>query len=285
MKNSKVIAIHDISGFGRCSLSVILPILSAMGLQTIPVPTACLSTHTGGLGDVAVRDLTDFLVPTLDHYKNLGFPVDCVYTGYLNSEEQIDICKEYFGTYPDAFKVVDPVMGDHGKVYKAITPGIIKDMSQLVASADLITPNITESYILTGREYSTRSFTVQELRSTLSRLAELGPKNVVMTGVPMADGTMINAGYDKTRSKYWKVVCKYLPVSYPGTGDIYASILVGAMISGSSLPMAMEKATRFLELAIKTTFSYGSDTRYGVMFEGCLPFLREDYLEEGYEIL
>ena len=139
----RVAAIHDLSGFGRCSLTVILPVLSVMKVQVCPVTTAVLSTHTGGLGDVVVKDLTDMLEPALAHYKRLGIEFECIYTGWLGSSEQVDICLDYFKSYPDALAVVDPVLGDHGKPYRTSTSDQIARMSQLVPVADVITPNLT----------------------------------------------------------------------------------------------------------------------------------------------
>jgi pyridoxine kinase len=139
----RVAAIHDMSGFGRCSLAVILPILSAMGVQVCPVPTAILSTHTGGMGEVVLRDLTEYIRPALEHYKRLELDFECVYTGFLASEAQIGLCREFMAAYPGALKVVDPVMGDHGKPYRTYTLGMQRRMHELVEAADVITPNLT----------------------------------------------------------------------------------------------------------------------------------------------
>ena len=124
----RVAAIHDLSGFGRCSLSVIMPTLSAMGIQVCPVPTAILSSHTGGLGEVEFRDLTDFILPCLEHYKRLELEFECIYSGFLGSEEQIDHCLAFIHTYPNALAVVDPVMGDHGKAYRTYTGAMCERM-------------------------------------------------------------------------------------------------------------------------------------------------------------
>ena len=148
----RVAAIHDLSGFGRCSLTVILPVLSAMKVQVCPVVTAVLSTHTGGLGDVVVQDLTGMLKPTLEHYKRLGIQFECVYSGWLGSPEQIGLCLDYFKSWPEALAVVDPVMGDHGKPYRTSTPEMIAQMGKLVAVADVITPNLTEAALLLGED-------------------------------------------------------------------------------------------------------------------------------------
>ena len=281
----RVIAIQDLSGFGRCSLSVILPTLSAMKVQVCPVITAVLSTHTGGLGEVVFRDLTDYLSPALEHYKKLELSFECVYSGFLGSLDQIDHCLQYFAAYPDAFAVVDPVMGDNGKAYRTYTPDMCRRMNELVAVADMITPNLTEASILLGVPYPNAPMRQAEAKSLVARLSELGPRYVTVTGVELADGKIANIGYDRERGQYWRVDCNYVPASYPGTGDIVTSVMVGAMLGGDSLPMAMERATRFLEIAIRTTFSYGSDTRYGVMLESCLSWLTQDQMLDRYRLL
>ena len=275
-KNNKVAAIHDLSGVGRCSLSVILPTLSVMGVQVCPVPTAVLSSHTGGLGNCVFRDLTDFISEALHHYQELDLNFDCVYSGFLGSEEQITHCVEFLETYPHALAVVDPVMGDHGKPYRTYTDRMCRRMNELVCKADLITPNLTEAYMLLGEPYPSAPLTVSEAKKTLVKLAGIGPGYIIMTGVEMADGSMSNLGYDRERNAFWRVDCRYVPVSYPGTGDIFASVAVGALLKGDSLPMAMERATEFLELCIKTTYGYGTDTRMGVMLESCLFWLTEE---------
>lgn len=267
---ARVAAIHDLSGFGRCSVSVILPVLSAMGVQVCPVLTAVLSTHTGGFGEVVFRDLTDYIRPALEHYKRLDIGFEAVYSGFLGSEEQVDSCLEFFKSYPESLKIVDPVMGDNGKAYKTCTLDLQKRMRELVAVADVITPNLTEAAMLLNESYRTEPMTVTEARSLLLRLHGLGPKNIVVTGVELATGVLANIGYDGEHGSFWYSPCEYIPVHYPGCGDIYASVLIGAMLGGASLPMAMGKATDFIELCVKTTFSYGSDPRQGVMLESVL---------------
>lgn len=280
-----VAAIHDLSGFGRCSLSVISPVLSVMGLQTVAIPTAVLSTHTGGFGDVSFNDLTDFLPKTLEHYRRLGLSFDCVYTGFLGSQAQIGHCLNFINASPNAIVVVDPVMGDNGKTYKTYSREMCTALVELVGAADLITPNKTEMFILLGQEFSSAPLTHQAAKSCLVRLSELGPSQVVVTGVELADMTVCNIGYDKDTGSFWRVVCSYVPQNYPGTGDIFAAILVGGILNGDSLAIAMERATRFLELTIKTTYSYGSDPKEGVMLEKNLGWLTQSHLLAGYEIL
>lgn len=282
---NKVAAIHDLSGIGRCSLSVILPTLSVMGIQVCPVPTAILSSHTGGFGEVVLRDLTDYIRPALQHYQKLGERFDCIYSGYLASSGQIDHCLEFFSSYPDALKVVDPVMGDHGKLYKAFTKELCRRMGELVAIADVITPNTTEAAFLLNESPVEFGFSTQQIKSWLVRLAEKGPDTVVITSVDFADGKKSNVGFDKKHSSFWRVPYTHVPVNYPGTGDVFASVLVGSLLKGDSLPIAMNRAASFLELAIKTTYSYSAEPRSGIMLEACLGWLVQNPILREYETL
>lgn len=271
-QSAKVAAIHDLSGVGRCSLSVILPTLSAQGIQVCPVPTAILSAHTGGFGDVVLRDLTDYISPALDHYKRLNYKFDCVYSGFLASTEQIDHCLEFFEYYNDSLKVVDPVMADNGKPYRTCTAELCSRMGELAAIADIITPNITEAAMLLGENPLQPDIAVQKMKSYLVRLSEMGPKIVVITSV-FSDGKAYNIGYDREHSKFWRIPYNLISAHYPGTGDVFASVLTGSILRGDSLPIAMNRATAFLERAIKTTYSYSTDSREGIMLESCLDFL------------
>ncbi len=281
----RVAAIHGLAGFGRSSLAAVIPTLSSMGVQVCPVPTAVLSTHTGGLGDVEYRDLTDYIRPCVEHYKRLNLEFEAIYSGFLSNPSQADDMKAFIAEYPHALAVVDPVMGDHGKPYRTCTPALREKMRALVQSADIITPNPTEAYLLLGEAYQHEPFTRQKLKSMLARLSELGPRYVVITGVETTSGECANVGYDKGQNAYWYVDYDYVPIAYPGTGDIYASVLTGSMVTGDSFPIAMDRATRFVELAIKITFSYGTDTRYGVMLEKCLEWLTHREILKNYQLL
>ena len=281
----RVAAIHGLAGFGRSSLAVVIPTLSAMGIQVCPVPTAVLSTHPGGLGEVEYRDLTDYIRPCFEHYQRLELGFEGIYSGFLSNPAQADDVAAFIAAWPDALAVVDPVMGDHGKPYRTCTPALMERMRSLVRSAAVITPNPTEAAILLGEPYRPEPLARQPLKSMLARLGELGPRHVVITGVELASGECAAAGYDRGRNAFWYVEYEYVPAAYPGTGDIFASVLTGAMLRGDSFPIAMARATRFVELAIKTTFSYGTDTRYGVMFERCLGWLTHDEILKGYKPL
>ena len=282
----RIAAIHDLSGFGRCSLAVILPVLSAQGLQVCPVPTAVLSSHTGGLGNVVMRDLGDYIDPALAHYRSLGVEFECVYTGFLNSEAQFASCERFLDAYPEALAVVDPVLGDHGKRYRTVTEEMCDAMRALISHADVITPNRTEVALLLGERYDDGVLTVQQARSLLARLAEKGPSRVVITGAALqiASG-LVNLGFDRESGKYWYTADEYIPAGYPGTGDLFAAVLTGGLLSGDSLPIAMSRAAQFVGLAIKTTYSYGSDARYGVMFEPLLGELLRPAAPGSYHLL
>ena len=230
----KVVSIQDISGLGRCSLTVVIPVLSAMGIQVCPVPTAVLSAHTG-YSEFVMRDLTDFMKPALEHYKKMDMKFDCVYSGFLASSEQIDHCLEFFEAFPDALKVVDPVMGDGGKAYKTYTKELCSRMVELVKVADIITPNLIEAV--------------------------------------HPDIEIFTVGYDKENNSFWKIKNDYVPAHYSGTGDMFTSVLIGGLLKGDSLPIAMNRATAFTELTVKTTYSYQTPWTDGLMLEGQLPWL------------
>lgn len=268
----RVAAIQDISGLGRCSLTVVIPVLSAMGIQVCPVPTAVFSAHTG-YSEFVMRDLTDFMKPALNHYQKMNTEFDCVYSGFLASSEQIDHCLEFFASYPNALKVVDPVMGDDGKAYATYTKELCSRMSELVAVADIITPNLTEAAILLGEDYPERPMTNSEAKSWLVKLSNQGAKIVVITSVQLSDGGMHTIGYDKENNSFWKIKNDYVPAHYSGTGDMFASVLIGSVLKGDSLPIAMNRASAFTELNVKTTYSYQQHWTEGLMLEGQLPWL------------
>lgn len=278
----KVAAIHDISGLGRCSLSVILPVLSAMGIQVCPITTTVLSAHTG-FGEFVMRDLTDFMSPALEHYKKLHVEFDCIYSGFLGSEDQIDHCLEYFKTYKNALKIVDPVMGDNGQSYATYTKSLCRRMGELVAVADIITPNLTEAAILLDEKYPELPMRHDEIRSWLVRLSQKGAKIVVITSVVLSDGEIATVGYDRESGSFWKVTNDYVPKSYSGCGDMFASILAGSILNGDSLPIAMNRAASFTELSIKATYSYNTDWTDGIMFERQLPWLMSYQVLGDYE--
>lgn len=278
MERQKIAAaIHDLSGFGRCALSVILPTISAMGIQCVPVPTAVLSTHTGGFEDFVLRDLTDYPAAALAHYQKLGIVFDAVYTGFLASEEQADVCHAFFRAFPNAVKIVDPVMGDHGAAYRTYTEGLIRRMRGLARCADVITPNPTEAALLLGEEYRA-AFSERALEETLRRLCALCP-SVVMTGVALSDGRYGNAAIARGSEAVRFFPIERIPAFYPGTGDLFASVLTGSLLCGADLFDATKKAGKFCELAIRETINNGNPQRNGVEFERILGLLAREQPE------
>lgn len=272
-KQKRVAAIHDLSGYGRCALTVILPVISAMGIQCVTVPTAVLSTHTGGFENFILRDTTDFISPCCKHYKELNVHFDAIYSGFLASEEQADCCLEFFESFSDAIKIVDPVMGDDGTAYQTYTKGLIERTKELITHADIITPNLTEAAILLEECYPD-FLTETQLRNWAERLCKKA-KSAVITGVPIENGSFVNVSFDSKNDEFRIYNWDRIPVSYPGTGDIFSAVLTGSILKGKSLSQSAEAAAQFCSLAIKATYESGEPVRNGVEFERVLGYLCE----------
>lgn len=261
-------AIHDMSGFGRCSLAVIIPIISAMGIQCVPVPTAVLSTHTGGFTDFVFRDMTDYIEPCRKHYSSLGVRFDAIYSGFLASEEQVDRCLDFFAAFPSAKRIVDPVMGEDGERYQTYTPELVRRMKELVRGADVITPNITEAAMLLDEEYPER-MSEKSARQWLERLCR-DAGAAVITGAVLDTGEHANLCLDTRSGEYRCIRWEPFPVSYPGTGDVFASVMTGRLLLGDSVADAAEAATSFARRAVGVTMGNGQPERCGVEFERVL---------------
>ncbi|MBQ8613774.1 MAG: pyridoxamine kinase [Ruminiclostridium sp.] len=270
-KQLRVAAIHDLSGYGRCALTVILPVISAMGIQCVTIPTAILSTHTGGFENFVLRDTTDFISPCCKHYKELGVHFNAVYSGFLASEAQVDCCLEFFESFPEALRIVDPVMGDDGAAYQTYTKGLIERTKELAAHADIITPNLTEAALLLDESYP-EGLTEAEARNWAERLCKKAGATVI-TGVPLTDGTYANVSMDGKNGCFQLHRWNKIPVSYPGTGDIFASVFTGCILKRKTIAEAAVYASKFCELAINATVNSGEPVRNGVEFERVLSFL------------
>ena len=271
----KVLCIHDLSGVGRCSLAVILPVLSVMGIQPVALPTVVLSTHTGGFGTPARLDGCAYGEAALEHYRELGLSFDCIYTGYLGGEEQAALAEKAFDLWPSAYKVVDPVMGDNGKMYAALTEDYPARMRKFIEGADIITPNITEVALLLDEPFTPR-ISPEEIKGRLRRLSAMGPQTVVATSVPLLEGgrdpgqnTSVIA-YERDEDRFWRIDCAYIPAHYPGTGDTFSSVLTGSLIQGDSLSIALDRAVQFVTLGIRATFGQGLPSREGILLERIL---------------
>ncbi len=283
----RVAAIHDLSGFGKASLTVIIPVLSSMGVQVCPLPTAVLSSHSAYPGFHS-KDLTDELPQMIDHWKKLNLQFDAIYSGYLAAVGQIDMVKNFIQDFQadDQLVVVDPVLGDNGKLYTAFKPDMIDKMRELVQYAEVITPNLTEAAFLLGEDY-TKDIDIQELKEWAVRLSEMGPSQVIITSVPdlhKANNTSVIA-LNALDNRYWRVGCDYFPANYPGTGDAFASVMVGSLLQGDSLPIALDRAVRFISLGVRATFGHDHSPAEGILIEKVLPSLNAPVQISSYQIL
>ncbi|WP_345942077.1 pyridoxamine kinase [Flavonifractor plautii] len=269
----RIVSIQDVSCLGKCSLTVALPIISAMGVECSIVPTAVLSTHTMFSG-FTCKDLTDQIEPIAAHWKESGLGFDAVYTGYLASAEQIDYVCAFF----DAFRqeggmvVVDPVMADNGKLYPAFGPDFPAQMARVCAKADLILPNLTEASLLTGLPYRTEQ-DEGYIKELLQALAALGPRYVALTGVSFEPDKLGVMYYDKVTGQYGSYFTQRLPASFHGTGDIFASTCVGGLTRGLPLGDALALAADYTVESILLTLESPDANWYGVEFERAIPYL------------
>lgn len=271
----RIAAIHDISGFGKCSLTVALPIISAAGIEVSVIPTAVLSTHTGGFTGFTYRDLTEDILPIADHWCSLGLHFDAVYTGFLGSFEQLEIMGQVFDRLraDDTFIMVDPVMADNGALYKVFADDFPDGMRTLCAKADIIVPNLTEAAMLTRQEYREGPYTREYIEVTLKELSMLGPRRVVLTGVYFDDKELGAASFDSATGDVDYAFVPRIEGDYHGTGDVFASVLLCAVLRGFSLAESAQIAVDFTAQSIERTRTAGTDVRFGVNFEEGLPDL------------
>lgn len=269
----RVATIQDISCLGKCSLTVALPVISAMGVECCVVPTAVLSTHTMFSG-FTFHDLTDELTPIADHWEKEGFAFDALYSGYLGSEAQLDIVKDYFTRFgKDAVKIVDPVMADNGKLYAGFTPDFALKMAKLCGNADIILPNLTEAAYLLDRPYVGAGYDEAYIRDLLRRLSGLGAGTVILTGVSFSDAEIGVMSYCAETDDFASYFHSRVNAGYHGTGDIFASVVTGGLMRGRSLMDACRLAADFTAACIRRTAETPDGIRYGVYFEAELPGL------------
>ncbi|MDD3061504.1 MAG: pyridoxamine kinase [Massilibacteroides sp.] len=277
-RQKRVAAIHDISGFGKCSLTVALPILSSAGIETSALPTAVLSTHTGGISGFTYRDLTEDIRPFTRHWHSLGLHFDAVYSGFLGSFEQLELVSEFFDTFKtkDNLIFVDPVMADNGEMYKIFTPEFAKGMANLCRKADIIVPNITEAAFLLGKTFQEGPYTKNYIEKMLMDLTTLGVEKVVLTGVFFDDKELGAATYDKNTGAIDYILASRIPGYYHGTGDVFGSALLAGLLNGFNLKEATRIAVRFTTESISRTYRAKTDIRFGVDFERSIPEFLKD---------
>lgn len=262
-----VAAVHDISGVGRCALTVAIPVISAMGVQVCPVPTACLSAHTA-FKDIETVDLTGFLGRMLDAWKRTGEKFDGIYTGYLGSPAQAELIADFMDSQDSAVKLVDPVMGDDGALYSGITDEMARAMHALCRRATLITPNMTEYAALTGEKYSLADRSAAEVEKMLNRL---DARSVIITSVP-CEGALVNACRDE-KGRVSLMPIRRMERHYPGTGDLFASVVCGALVQGEGLDAAVSLASEYVSHTIEVSMGIDIPSEYGVQLEATLPML------------
>ena len=283
-------AIHDLSGFGRSSLTAIIPVLSTMGIQVCPVPTAILSTHTSEFRDYHFVDFSDDMVKYIDHWKSLELTFDAVYSGFLGSARQVEIVKDFISSFrqPNQIVVVDPVLGDDGETYETITPDLVTEMKELVKSADVITPNITEAMLLLGLQMPAENsdYTPDRIKDWLVRLSDTGPEMVIITSIPVPGSRNLSsvAACERSSGRFWQVQCAYIPVYFPGTGDIFTSVITGSLLQGDSLPLALDRSVQFVSQAIRASYGHEYPLREGVLLERVLDNLRAPVTSSSYEL-
>ncbi len=276
MKRQKRIAlINDITGFGRCSIAVMAPIVSAMKIQSVVIPTAILSTHTQ-FPIYYFDDYTSKMNDYIQTYKDLNLEFDAIATGFLGSREQVDIVVDFIQNFKrkDSFVLVDPVMGDHGRLYTTYTKEMCEKMKELICYADILTPNLTELVTLLDKEYPSYIPALEELEKMCEVLSLKGPHHIVVTGIPVNDKQILNFIYSEGKSQALYV--DRLGEDRSGTGDVIAAIIAGAYLNGYCFYDAVKKATDFASLCIAHCEELELPHYYGLCFEEYLYKLGEE---------
>ena len=266
-RQKRILAINDISCFGKCSLAVAVPILSAAGLETCMLPTAVLSAHTA-FPDFTFRDLTEDMLPQTAHWEKMGLTFDGIYSGYLGSIHQISYVEKIMEQFPCPFVLVDPVMGDHGQLYTGFGETYVTQMRRLLSYADVAVPNVTEAAFLAGVPYEHGTHSLDYIETLVEKLKAKIKGDLVLTGVRTAKGTLGTAVY--TEGTLYMIEREKFDVSYSGTGDVFASSFAAAMMNGFSVKDAGILASDFATECIEATRAHSGDRHYGVDFEFCI---------------
>lgn len=267
-KQKKAALINDLSCVGRCSMSVALPIISACGIESVPLPTGIFSAHTEFEGFVKA-DLTDKMPAIAEHWKKLGMRFDCIYSGYLASREQAEIVKRFLLDFKksDTICIVDPVMGDNGTFYKGIDDSFIDEMRFLCSVADIIVPNVTEACMLTKTEMCGEKYDIDKIKDLLISLRNLGTAKIVITGVDFGDNQIGCAVYDSLTGKANMFFTPKTEGRFPGTGDVFASALTAAVMNGKDFAEAVQISMGFTCKCVEATLEAETDRKYGLCFE------------------
>ncbi len=271
---NRILTIQDISCVGKCSLTVALPIISAFGVETAVLPTAVLSNHTAFKG-FTFRDLTEDMTGIAKEWVNEKITFDAIYTGYLGSTKQIDIVKDIFTTFKrkNTKYIVDPAMADNGVMYKGFDLNFAKKMTELCSMADVIVPNLTETSFMLGEPFIKNGYSEEHIKNLLVKLTNLGAKTAIITGVSFDDGKLGAYGFDSVKQEYFCYNREHLPVSFHGTGDVFASALCGGISIGKDLVESTKIAVDYTVECIIKTMENPEHNWYGVEFERAIPYL------------
>lgn len=270
----RIVTVQDISCVGKCSLTVALPIISAMGTEAAVLPTAVLSTHTMFKG-FTFCDLTDEIEPIVAHWKKENMDFDAVYTGYLGSARQIALTKDLISKFKgeDTLVLVDPAMADGGRMYTGFEKSFALEMATLCSVADIIVPNLTEASFMLGEEYVAEGYDEEYIKDMLKKLTSLGCKTAVITGVSFEKDKLGVMSYDSESGEYFSYFRERIPESFHGTGDVFASTFLGALMRERSIGDSLKIATDFTVECIKATLGNPQERKYGVNFEEEIPYL------------
>ncbi|MBR2835483.1 MAG: pyridoxal kinase [Coriobacteriales bacterium] len=264
----RIAAVHDMCGYGKCSLGVAIPVLSAAGCDVCPVPTALFSAHTR-YPVFTMHDTTEILDGYLDAWKQIGVGLDGIYSGFLGSAEQVALIERLYAEYPNALHIVDPVMGDAGKRYPTYTEELCAAMGSLVNGADILTPNLTEASILTGYAYEGQDVSYDYVEKIINALLSQGAKTVILKGIDHNDGKLRNYVACGTEIVA-ELAHRKLPYMLHGTGDLFCSALTAAVYAGRDVVEATRFAGEFVREAMTITQYQPDYQQRGVSFESCL---------------
>jgi pyridoxine kinase len=269
----RVLSIQDMSYFGKCSQTVALPVLSAMGIETVPLVTSVLTSHTQIPG-FRVKDMSSFIPEAIEQWKNLPLHFDAIYTGYLGSRQDVQYVMEILDAFKgeDTLFIMDPAMADDGKLYPGFDEAYAAENRRLAAKADLAVPNLSEISLLTGSDYH-ESCSREEYQTLLKKFADLGCKEVMLTGASLSEGMTGVYGYNRVSGEFYSCQNEKVGGSYHGTGDLFSSVLVGAVLHGKSYKEAAEIASSYVQKTVLKASEEDKRTRYSVPFESTLPEL------------
>lgn len=267
----RVCAVHDMAGYGKCALTVVIPVMSACGVEVCPLPTANFSTNTSIQG-FQMTDFTDKIPAYLKHWADIGVKLDGIYSGFLGSEEQINIVVAMKDMFKPRLFIIDPVMGDNGKKYKTFDDKMCRKMREIATAADVLTPNLTEALILIEEDYDSFIVNEENLKRVCKKLQQLGAKNIVLTGAPYED--MLYTSVLDENGVFEIIKQKKLPQNMHGTGDTFTSVLCGKMLCGVSLIESAKTAADFVRYAMEYSYGVEDFLERGVVFEPLLYKLR-----------